>query len=79
MDVGIMARLKKLEDENCRLRKMYAEKCLKAEKWLRKHSAKKLSSPSQGKEMAQRAVVNSGRTIGVVYKAFAMSETDYYR
>ncbi len=31
MDVSLMARLKELEDENRRLKKMYAEECLKAE------------------------------------------------
>ena len=31
MDASLMARLKELEDENRRLKKMYAEECLKAE------------------------------------------------
>lgn len=31
MDASLMARLKELEDENRRLKKMYAEACLKAE------------------------------------------------
>ena len=31
MDASMMARLKELEDENRRLKKMYAEKRLKAE------------------------------------------------
>jgi len=31
MDALMMARLKELEDENCRLKKMYAEERLKAE------------------------------------------------
>ena len=31
MDVSLMARLKELEDENSRLKKMYAEEKLKAE------------------------------------------------
>lgn len=31
MDASMMARLKELEDENCRLKKMYAEERLKAE------------------------------------------------
>jgi putative transposase len=31
MDASLMARVKELEDENRRLKKMYAEECLKAE------------------------------------------------
>ena len=31
MDTSLMARIKELEDENRRLKKMYAEECLKAE------------------------------------------------
>lgn len=31
MDASMMTRLKELEDENCRLKKMYAEERLKAE------------------------------------------------
>jgi putative transposase len=31
MDASLMARLKELEDENRRLKKMYAEECLKAD------------------------------------------------
>jgi len=31
MDVSLMKRLKELEEENRRLKKMYAEECLKAE------------------------------------------------
>ena len=31
MDASLMKRLKELEDENRRLKKMYAEECLKAE------------------------------------------------
>jgi len=31
MDASLMSRMKELEDENCRLQKMYAEERLKAE------------------------------------------------
>jgi putative transposase len=31
MDASMMKRLKELEDENKRLKKMYAEKCIKAD------------------------------------------------
>jgi len=31
MDASMMARLKELEEENRRLKKMYAEECLKSE------------------------------------------------
>lgn len=31
MDASLMARMKELEEENCRLKKMYAEERLKAE------------------------------------------------
>ena len=39
MDASLMARLKELEDENCRLKKMYAEERLMSE--LRKEALEK--------------------------------------
>lgn len=39
MDASMMSRLKELEDENRRLKKMYAEECIKSE--LRKEALEK--------------------------------------
>ena len=47
-----MARMKELEDENRRLKKMYAEERLKAE-IVAEALTKKVVAPSQRREMAQ--------------------------
>ena len=51
MDASMMTRLKELEDENRRLKTMYAEERLKAE-IIQEAMAKKVVKPSQRREMA---------------------------
>ena len=51
MDASMMARLKELEDENRRLKNMYAEERLKAE--MIQDAMKKVVRPSQRREMAK--------------------------
>ena len=51
MDASMMTRLKELEDENRRLKTMYAEERLKAE-IIQEAMAKKAVKPSQRREMA---------------------------
>ena len=48
MDASMMKRLKELEAENARLKKMYAEERLKAE--LRRESSKAISTPGDGQK-----------------------------
>ena len=62
MDASLMKRMKELEDENRRLKKMYADELLKAE-IVQEALAKKVVSPSRRKEVAQKAV--SARSLSV--------------
>ena len=74
MDASLMARMKELEDENRRLKKMYAEERLKAE-----IVAEALTKvvPSQRREMAQWAVTQRSATINLACRAFGISQTCY--
>jgi len=53
----MMSRLKGLEDENRRLKKMYAEERLKAE--ILKEAIEKMVKPSRRRKMAQKAVMDA--------------------
>jgi len=70
MDASLMKRLKELEDENRRLKKMYAEERLIAE-------IRKDVRPSERKEMAKTAREKHGASIRLVCKALSISETCY--
>ncbi len=63
IDTSLMARLKVLEAENARLKKMYAEERLKAE--------------IIQEAMAQHAVANRNVTIRMTCAAFCISQTSY--
>ncbi|QEQ95939.1 IS3 family transposase [Neptunomonas concharum] len=76
MDASLMARMKELEEENRRLKKMYAEERLKAE-IVQEAFAKKVVKPSRRKEMAQQAVVTRGISIRLACDAFGISENCY--
>lgn len=67
MDASLMARMKKLEEENRRLKKMYVEERLKAEIF------KKMVAPSQRREMAQWAVTDGAATVKLACQAFGIS------
>ncbi|WAJ70235.1 IS3 family transposase [Catenovulum adriaticum] len=76
MDASMMARLKELETENARLKKMYAEERLKAE-ILKEAIEKKLVKPSRRRELAQKAVQNHSIAIKLACSLFGISETCY--
>ncbi|WP_432377569.1 IS3 family transposase [Duganella sp. P38] len=76
MDASLMARMKELEDENRRLKKMYAEERLKAE-IVAEALAKKLVKPSRRREMAQHYVAAGRLSIKVACLAFGISQTCY--
>ncbi|QVQ24724.1 IS3 family transposase [Achromobacter deleyi] len=76
MDVSLMARMKELEAENARLRKMYVEEKLKAE-IVTEALGKKVVRPSRRREMAQRAVQDRGVSIRMACEAFSISQTCY--
>ncbi|MDX6851588.1 IS3 family transposase [Gilvimarinus sp. SDUM040013] len=76
MDASMMARLKELEEENRRLKKMYAEERLKAE-IVQEALPKKVVKPSRLKEVAQDAVKHKDVSIRVACAAVGISETCY--
>ncbi|MFA7431776.1 MAG: IS3 family transposase [Rhodospirillaceae bacterium] len=76
MDASLMGRLKELEDENRRLKKMYAEERLKAE-ILQEAMNKKVVRPSTRRAMAKDAVERRGVSIRMACAAFVVSETCY--
>ena len=76
MDASMMSRVKELEDENRRLKKMYAEERLKYE-IVQEALQKKVVKPSRLKEVAQSAVNASGVSIRLACKAVGISETCY--
>ena len=57
-----MARMKELEEENRRIKKMYVEERLKAE-IVAEALTKKMVAPSQRREMAQWAVTDRSATV----------------
>ncbi|WP_323018506.1 IS3 family transposase [Castellaniella sp.] len=76
MDVPMMSRMKELEAENARLRKMYVEEKLKAE--LRAEALeKKVVKPSRRREMAQRVVQERGVSVRLACETFGISQTCY--
>ncbi|CAB3697150.1 IS3 family transposase ISShfr8 [Achromobacter pestifer] len=61
MDARLMTRMKELDAENARLKKMYAEERLKAE--ILKEAIEKVVRPSHRREMAMRAVRERAVTV----------------
>ena len=75
MDVSMMSRMKELEEENRRLKKMYLEEKLKAE--IVSEAFEKVVRPSRRREMAKKAVKERNTCVRVVCKAFRISESCY--
>ncbi|EFB4347029.1 IS3 family transposase [Escherichia coli] len=76
MDASMMARLKELEEENRRLKKMYAEERLKAE-IIQEAMGKKVVKPSSRKQMAQEAVRSRNISVRFACQVFVVSESCY--
>ncbi|MBX5082673.1 IS3 family transposase [Rhizobium lentis] len=76
MDASMISQMKALEDENRRLKKMYAEMSMQAE-LLKEALGKKLTRPSQRREMAGKAVALRGVSIALACRTFEVSETCY--
>ncbi|MBK6598192.1 MAG: IS3 family transposase [Proteobacteria bacterium] len=76
MDVSMMSRVKELEEENRRLKKMYAEAQMDSA-ILKEALNKKMVRPSQRREMATWAVSAKGRSIRRACELFAVSQTCY--
>ncbi|MBU2874310.1 IS3 family transposase, partial [Marinobacter salexigens] len=76
MDTSMIKRMKELEDENRRLKKMYAEERLKSE--LRKEALEgKVVKPSLRREMAHKAVAAARCSIRQACEVFSVSEFCY--
>ena len=75
MDTSMMSRMKELEDENRRLKKMYLEEKLKSSRC--RGPRKKVVRPSRRCAMAQRAVLMRSVPIRVACAAFMVSESCY--
>jgi putative transposase len=75
MDVSLMTRMKELEAENARLRKMYVEEDQSGDR--RRGASKKRLRPSTRREMARDAVASRGVSIRLACEAFGISQTCY--
>ncbi|CAD7026877.1 transposase [Pseudorhizobium halotolerans] len=71
----MISQMKALEDENRRLKKMYAEMSIQAE--LLKEALGKNTRPFQRREMAGKAVASRGVSIALACRTFEASETCY--
>ena len=76
MDTSMMARIKELEDENRRLKKMYLEEKLKA-KIANEYLAKKVARPSCRREMAKEVAQQRGVAILLACAVFSIRESCY--
>ncbi|WP_090525768.1 IS3 family transposase, partial [Paracoccus isoporae] len=76
MDVSMMSQMKSLEDENRRLKRMFADLSMQAD-LLREALGKKLTRPAQRRELAAKAVATKGVSISLSCRAFGVSETCY--
>lgn len=76
MEVSMVARMKELEEENRRLKKMYAEAQLSTD-LLKEALSKKMVRPSQRRETARTAVEGGRTSIRHACQTFEVSETCY--
>ncbi|MDH2329100.1 IS3 family transposase [Cereibacter sp. SYSU M97828] len=74
MDASMMSQMKTLEDENRRLKRMFADLSMQAD-LLKEALGKKLVRPAQRRELAARAVATKGVSIALACRAFEVSET----
>ncbi|WIY24386.1 IS3 family transposase [Parasedimentitalea psychrophila] len=76
MDASMISQMKALEDENRRLKKMYAEMSMQAE-LLKEALGKKLIRPALRRGLAEKAVARHGISIALACRTFDVSETCY--
>ena len=76
MDTSMIARLKELEAENARLKKMYADVQLQNDV-IKEAMKKKVVRPARRKDMAKRAVSEGRLSIRAARVAFSISESCY--
>jgi putative transposase len=72
MDAAMMSQMKALEDENRRLKRMFAELSMQAD--LLKEALEKKPRPAQRRELAEQAVASQGGgSIALACRAFGSS------
>ncbi len=71
----MISQMKAMEDENRRLKRMYADLSMQAD--LLKEALGKVTGPSQRREMAETAVAGRGAGIALACRTFGVSETCY--
>ncbi|MFV0292825.1 MAG: IS3 family transposase, partial [Paracoccus sp. (in: a-proteobacteria)] len=76
MDASMISQMKAIEDENRRLKKMFAELSMQNE-LLKEALGKKVTGPSQRREMAANAVERRQVSIALSCRTFGISETCY--
>jgi len=76
MDAFMVSQMKAIEEENRRLKPMYADLSMQAD-LLKEALEKKVDRPSQRREMAETAVNRRGVSIALACRAFGVSETCY--
>ncbi len=64
MDASMMSQMKALEEENRRLKRMYADLSMQAD-LLKEALGKKITRPSQRRELAEKAVAQRGVSIAL--------------
>ena len=76
MDTSMISEMKAMAEENCRLKRMYAERSMQND--LLKEALGKEQRPSQRNEMAVKAIADRGVRIALACRTFNISES-YYR
>ena len=74
MDASMVSQMKALEEENRRLKRMFADLSMQAD-LLREALGKKVTRPAQRRELAEKAVATKGVSIALACRAFGVNET----
>jgi putative transposase len=76
MDASMVSQMKAMEEENRRLKRMYADLSMQTD-LLKEALGKKVTGPSQRREMAENAVARRGASIALACRSYGVSETFY--
>ena len=74
MDASMISQMKALEEENRRLKRMYADLSMQTD-ILKEALGKKMKRPAQRRELAAQAVAHHGVSIALACRIFGISET----
>ena len=73
IDASMMSQMKSLEDENRRLKSMFADLNMKAD-LLKEALGKKMTPPAQRRELAEKAVATTRVSIALACRTFGVSK-----